>query len=154
MAGSYYTKSTHGDWLLRCLKTQDGKDPCELYQLMKDSEGSPVAEVSVIPFTGKAAAILNFVAPLETDLGTGLGLQIDSGKNSAFPFMVCARIGCISRVGMTEAELAALKKGNAATVSLLPFGGEPDKNTVKLNLSLKGFTAGFDELQNVMKALQ
>lgn len=150
--GAYYTKGTHGDWQLRCMKAPEGQDPCELYQLMKDAQGAAVAEVSVIPFTGRAAAVVNFVSPLETDLTTGLGFQIDSGKNSAYPFLVCAQIGCIARVGMTEAELAAMKNGNAATVSLLPYGGEAAKNTVKLTLSLKGFTAGFDALKAAMPA--
>lgn len=150
--GAYYTKGTHGDWQLRCMKAPEGQDPCELYQLMKDAQGAAVAEVSVIPFTGRAAAVVNFVSPLETDLTTGLGFQIDSGKNNAYPFLVCAQIGCIARVGMTEAELAGLKNGNSATVSLLPYGGEAAKNTVKLTLSLKGFTAGFDALKAAMPA--
>lgn len=152
--GAYYNKSTHDDWLLRCLKTQDGKDPCELYQLLKDQAGKSVAEVSVIPFTGEAAAIINFVAPLETDLQAGLGLQIDAGKNNAYPFLVCAPVGCVSRIGLTEAELGRFKNGNKATVSLLPFGADPKANLVKLDVSLKGFTAGFNALQEVVKANQ
>ena len=152
--GASYNKSTHDDWLLRCLKTQDGKDPCELYQLLKDQAGKSVAEVSVIPFTGEAAAIINFVAPLETDLQAGLGLQIDAGKNNAYPFLVCAPVGCVSRIGLTEAELGRFKNGNKATVSLLPFGADPKANLVKLDLSLKGFTAGFNALQEVVKANQ
>ena len=147
----YYTKSTHNDWTLRCMHAKDGgKDPCELYQLLKDDKGGPVGEASVIPFAGKAAAILNFVAPLETDLSTGMGLQVGNGKNSAYPFMVCAPIGCIARIGFSEAELGNLKKSSSATVSLLPFGGDPAKNVVKLNLSLKGFTAGFDAVSKEM----
>lgn len=152
--GAYYNKSTHDAWLLRCLKTQDGKDPCELYQLLKDQAGKSVAEVSVIPFTGEAAAIINFVAPLETDLQAGLGLQIDAGKNNAYPFLVCAPVGCVSRIGLTEAELGRFKNGNKATVSLLPFGADPKANLVKLDVSLKGFTAGFNALQEVVKANQ
>ena len=152
--GSYYTKSTHDDWLLRCLKTPDGKDPCELYQLLKDQADKPVAEVSVIPFSGKAAAIVNFVAPLETDLQGGLGLKIDAGKDNRYPFLVCVPVGCISRVGMTDAEVGALKSGSKATVSLLPFGADPAKDQVGLDMSLKGFTAGFTALQDAVKAEQ
>lgn len=48
----------------------------------------------------------------------------------------------------------SLKRGNKATVSLLPFGGKMDENLVKLNLSLSGFTAGFDELKKVAEAAQ
>lgn len=143
-AGTFYTKSTHTDWTLRCMKTQDGNDPCELYQLMKDEQGSAVAEISVIPYKGEAAAILNFVAPLETDLGAGLGLQVDSAKAAKYPFMVCAPIGCISRIGISQAELDGLKRGSQATVNLVPFGSEAEKDAVRVNMSLKGFTAGFD----------
>lgn len=150
--GSYYTKSTHGDWQLRCLRTQDGKDPCELYQLLRDDQQTPVAEISVVPFSGEAAAVLNFVAPLETNLEAGMGLQIDAGKNNRYPFMVCAPIGCVSRIGMSQAELDSLKRGNKATVSLLPFGGTMEENLVRLNVSLSGFTAGFDELVKVLEA--
>ena len=81
-----------------------------------------------------------------------MGLQIDSGKNNRYPFMVCAPIGCVSRIGMTQAELDSLKRGNKATVSLLPFGGTMEKNLVQLNVSLSGFTAGFDELVKVLEA--
>ena len=126
------------------MKTQDGNDPCELYQLMKDEQGSAVAEISVIPYKGEAAAILNFVAPLETDLGAGLGLQVDSAKAAKYPFMVCAPIGCISRIGISQAELDGLKRGSQATVNLVPFGSEAEKDAVRVNMSLKGFTAGFD----------
>lgn len=152
--GSYYTKTTHGDWQLRCLRTQDGKDPCELYQLLRDDQETPVAEISVIPFSGEPAAILNFVAPLETNLEAGMGLQIDSAENKRYPFLVCAPIGCVSRIGLTEAELNSLKRGNNATLSLLPFGGTMEENLVRLNLSLAGFTAGFDELKTVQAASQ
>lgn len=143
--GQTYAKSTQGDWTLRCMKTQDGKDPCELYQLLKDKNGASVAEASVLPMTGQVSAVITFVSPLETDLQAGLGLQIDAGKASRYPFMLCAPVGCISRIGLTDAELAPMKKGNAATVTLLPFGAPKDQ-LVSLNLSLKGFTAGLDAL--------
>ncbi len=150
--GQTYVRATHGDWALRCIKTPDGKDPCELYQLLKDADGGAVAEASVVPVEGKVAAIVTFVAPLETDLQHGLQLQIDSNKAMAYPFMVCAQIGCISRVGLTEAELGALKRGKAGNVSLRPFGA-PEDQQVKLNLSLTGFTAGFDAVTAAMKEL-
>ncbi|MBV0892419.1 invasion associated locus B family protein [Paracoccus sp. Z118] len=144
--GTYYAKSTHGDWAVRCMRTPDGNDPCELYQLLKDDQDVAVAEVSVIPFEGEAAAIMNFVAPLETDLSAGLGFRVDSGAEQRYPFMVCAAVGCISRVGLTQAELGGLKRGGSGTVSLLPFGGDPEQHMVRLPLSLSGFTAGFDAM--------
>ncbi|MDS9468509.1 invasion associated locus B family protein [Paracoccus sp. MBLB3053] len=150
--GQPYAKSTHGDWTLRCMKTQDGKDPCELYQLLKDQNGTAVAETSILPMNEQVSAIVTFVAPLETDLQAGLSLQIDSGKTARYPFMVCAQVGCLSRIGLTDADLAPMKKGNVATVTLLPFGA-PKEQLVKLSLSLKGFTAGMDALVAANKDL-
>ncbi|QFQ87085.1 invasion associated locus B family protein [Paracoccus kondratievae] len=148
--GQPYAKSTHGDWTLRCMKTQEGKDPCELYQLLKDQEGAPVAEASIIPMTGNVQAVITFIAPLETDLQAGLGMQIDAGKEARYPFMLCARVGCISRIGLADGELAPMKRGKAATISVLPFGA-PKEQLVKLPMSLSGFTAGMTALAEANK---
>lgn len=144
--GAFYVDSTHGDWTLRCQRTPDGKDPCELYQLMRDGEGNAVAEISMIPLEGKAAAGATLVAPLETDLVPGIGFKVDAGKQQAYPFSFCAPVGCVSRVGFTQAELDALKRGKQVTVSLLPYGVGPDER-VELGLSLGGFTAAWDALK-------
>ena len=151
--GQPYAKETHGDWTLRCMKTETGADPCELYQLLKDAENSPVAEASVIPMSGgKVEAVITFVAPLETDLSLGLGLQVDAAQEARYPFMLCARIGCISRIGLEPAQLDPLKRGKSATISVLPFGA-PKEEMVKLPLSLAGFTAGMTALVEANKAV-
>ena len=81
----------------------------------------------------------------ETDLIEGLGFRVDSGEMRGYPFSFCAPVGCFSRLGFTQAELNGMKRGNKATVQLLPFGGDP-KKPVQLEISLSGFTAAFDEL--------
>ncbi|WP_374421976.1 invasion associated locus B family protein [Paracoccus sp. (in: a-proteobacteria)] len=150
--GQPYAKETHGAWTLRCMKTESGNDPCELYQLLRDQNNSPVAEASVIPMTGEVQAVITFIAPLETDLQAGLGLQIDSDKVARYPFMLCAQVGCISRIGLAEAELGPLKRGNKATISVLPFGSKKD-GLVQLPMSLSGFTAGMTALVEANKNL-
>lgn len=146
--GSYYVKSTHTDWMLRCIRAAQGQDPCELYQLMKDGEGNSVAEITLIPLKNSdVAAGATIIAPLETDLIRGLGFAVDSGKAQQYPFSFCAPVGCVARIGFAEPELAKLKGGNKAKLSLMPFGGDP-KNPVQLDLSLSGFTAAFNELSN------
>lgn len=144
--GQYYAKETHQDWTTRCLKAEQGKDPCELYQLLKDSEGNSVAEMTLIPLrNGEVAAGATMIAPLETDLVQGLGFAVGTGEPRGYPFNFCAPVGCISRMGFTQAELASLKGGKDATITLLPFGGDRE-NPVQLKLSLAGFTAAFDAL--------
>lgn len=151
--GQPYARETHGDWTLRCMKTESGNDPCELYQLLRDANNSPVAEASVIPMTGNVQAVITFIAPLETDLQTGLGLQIDAAQEARYPFMLCAQVGCISRIGLADAELGPLKRGNKATISVLPFGAAKEE-MVKLPMSLSGFTAGMNALVEANKNLQ
>lgn len=144
--GSYYVKATHSDWMIRCLRTENNTDPCELYQLLNDSDGNSVAEMTLIPLkNGEVAAGATMVVPLETDLTKGLSLATDSGKANAYPFSFCAPVGCVSRMGFTSGELSALRAGSKAKISLLPFGADPSK-PVELELSLAGFTAGFEAL--------
>uniref|UniRef100_UPI001A8EFD47 invasion associated locus B family protein n=1 Tax=Paracoccus shandongensis TaxID=2816048 RepID=UPI001A8EFD47 len=145
--GQYYVKSTTQDWTTRCLKAEQGKDPCELYQLLKDGEGNSVAEMTLIPLKNNkdVAAGATLVAPLETDLIQGLGFAVGQGEARGYPFSFCAPVGCVSRLGFTQAELDALKRGSEATLTLLPFGGNRE-NPVRLKLSLSGFTAAFDAL--------
>ena len=144
--GQAYVDSMQGDWTLRCIKAPEGSDPCELYQLLEDDKGNSVAEFSIIPLSGKAAAGATIVAPLETDLVTGLGFKVDTGKVLGYPFNFCAPIGCIARIGFTQAEVDALKRGKSAMVTLLPYGAEPEQK-VDLPLSLTGFTAGMEAVR-------
>ncbi|WBU65506.1 invasion associated locus B family protein [Paracoccus aerodenitrificans] len=153
--GSYYERESHQDWSLRCIRTESGADPCELYQLMRDGQGNSVAEITLIPLQNGAEAVAGatIVSPLETDLTAGLALRVDSAQPKAYPFNFCAPVGCVSRVGLTEAELNSLKRGNQATVSLLPYGATPDQ-VVELPLSLTGFTAGYTALETAVTEMR
>ena len=145
--GKAYTASTHGDWQLQCIRTEDGNDPCEIYQVLKDATGQAVADISLLalPAGNEAVAGATIMAPLETLLPPGLAISVDSGKPRAYPFTFCAQPGCFARVGLTEAELASFKKGNKATLSLVPVAA-PDKR-IDVEISLSGFTAAFDAVK-------
>ena len=56
--GKPYTKKEIGSWEMRCIKTEEEVDPCQMYQLLADGEGAPVAEVSLfrLPDGGQAKA--------------------------------------------------------------------------------------------------
>ncbi|WP_103173199.1 invasion associated locus B family protein [Paracoccus sp. SY] len=150
--GQYYVKETHQDWTTRCLKAEQGKDPCELYQLLKDGDGNSVAEMTMIPLrNSEVAAGATLVAPLETDLVQGLGFAVGTAEPRGYPFNFCAPVGCVSRMGFTQAELDGMKRGANATVTLLPFGADRE-NPVRLTLSLSGFTAAFDALSAYAEA--
>jgi invasion protein IalB len=142
--GDTYTAATFEDWQQRCVRTESGADPCQLYKLLKDADGNNVAEFTVFGLPegaeGPAVAGATFVAPLETLLTAGMRLQIDGGQSKAYPFTFCAQIGCVVRLGFTAEDVAAMKQGANAVISIVPFVA-PDQ-TVTLDVSLKGFTAG------------
>ena len=139
-----YVKQEFDSWQLTCAKVAEGPEPCQLYQLLKDQKGTSTAEISMValPEGGQAAAGATIITPLETLLPANITLQIDTAKPKVYPFTFCAPIGCVSRVGFTKAEIDALKKGAKASMTIVPAAAPSQK--VVLDISLKGFTAGFD----------
>lgn len=142
--GQTYDKTTFDDWSLRCLKTEDGNDPCQLYQLLKDADGNAVAEISVrtLPAGTDAVAGATIVAPLETLLTQPLVLTVDGGEARRYPFRFCNRAGCVAQIGFTADEIAQFKRGAAGKLTLVP-AADPEVK-VDLVISLRGFTAGYD----------
>jgi invasion protein IalB len=152
--GSEYVKESFDAWDLRCIRSQDGKDPCQLYQLLKDAQGGGVAEISIIPLPpgGKAVAGATIVTPLETLLTEQVTLGLDGAEAKKYPFTFCTAAGCVARVGFTADEIAAFKKGAKAVMTIVPLAA-PDQK-VNLDVSLKGFTAGFDAVSKVTGAAE
>ena len=141
--GQTYLAANFEVWEQRCIKTEDGSDPCQLYQLLKDANGGPVAEISIfdLPAGSQAAAGATVIAPLETLLTANMQISIDAGKAKIYPFTFCAPLGCVSRIGLTAEEVDQFRKGAGAKMTIVPAVA-PDQK-VELVISLKGFTAGF-----------
>ena len=150
--GKTYLANTFDAWEQRCLKTADGSDPCQLYQLLKDKDGNAVAEISIfdLPADSVAVAGATVMVPLETLLTANLRIGVDTAKQKLYPFTYCTAQGCVSRVGFTAEELSALKKGVKGTMTIVPAVA-PDK-TVDLAISLKSFTKGFDAMKAANEA--
>jgi invasion protein IalB len=142
--GDTYVAASFEAWEQRCVRTENGFDPCQLYMLLKDKDGNNVAEFTVFGLPkgseGPAVAGATFIAPLETLLTAGMVLQIDAGNPKAYPFTFCTQIGCIARIGFTAEEVDQMKKGANAKITIVPFVAPNER--VELALSLKGFTAG------------
>lgn len=149
--GQTYVRSTHTDWELRCVKAAEGTDPCQMYQLLRDAQGTAVAEINLfnLPAGQQAVAGANVVTPLETLLTAQLRLAVDSGEPRRYPYSFCAQYaadqyGCFARLGFIQAEIDQFKRGSAATVTIVPVAAPNDE--VKLTLSLSGFTAAWDAM--------
>ena len=144
VVGEIYTREEFGDWDMRCVRTADKKDPCQMYQLLQDADGNSVAEISLFQLIdgGAAVAGATIIAPLETLLTEQLTIGVDGGSTKRYPFSWCTTQGCFARIGFTEDSLNGFRRGTSATVSIVPVAA-PDKRVV-LTLSLSGFTAGYE----------
>ncbi len=144
--GQTYVKEVIGDWELQCAHNPEGEDPCQLYQLLKDGAGNPVAEISFLrlPDGGQAMAGATVIAPLETLLQQQLTLSIDNGTARRYSFRFCGQQGCIAQIGFSPDEVAAFKAGNVAKAVIVPARA-PDQK-VELPISLIGFTKAFDAI--------
>ncbi|NBZ87957.1 invasion associated locus B family protein [Stagnihabitans tardus] len=144
--GQLYLASKSEAWEKRCIKATEGKDPCQLYQLLMGADGNPVAEVSffTLPEGGQAVAGATIVVPLETLLTANIRVGVDATQGKLYPYSYCNINGCIAKVGFTAEEIKAMQSGNQSIITIVPAAAP--KETVKIAISLKGFTAGLDSL--------
>ena len=144
-----YFREESGDWKLECLKTGQDAEPCQLFQAAFDDQGNQLSNIRLfrLPEGGPAAAGAVIAVPLEVLLTGQLTLTVDEGKTKRYPFSVCDPLGCYARIGLTDEEIAELKRGAKATIQVVPFVAPNERMTV--TLSLKGFTAGFDKITPV-----
>ncbi len=140
--GSVYIEAEFTDWELRCIRSEAEIDPCQLYQLLDDGNGNPIAEINIFPLIGQdAAAGATVVTPLETLLTENLRMSVDGGAAKVYPFSWCSQVGCFSRLGLSNDDIASFRRGNIARLTIVPVVA-PDQR-VNLEVSLSGFTAAF-----------
>lgn len=149
--GERYSKAKHGDWDLACIKTEAETDPCSLLQIINDKDGNPIAEFSLFRISNgtQAVAGATVIVPLETLLPAQLTISVDGDAGKRYNYSFCNPIGCVAQIGLTESDVAAFKRGVKAKISLRPAPA-PDQ-LIELEMSLKGFTAGFEVVDVVSK---
>lgn len=148
--GGTYVLEEHGDWQIRCIRAPEGQeDPCQLYQLLVDDTDNPTAEFNlfVLPAGGEVEAGATVITPLDTLLTPQLRMRVDDGQTLRFPFSFCQTIGCFVRIGLSSADVDVLKAGGEATITIVPLTAADQ--TVDLTVSLTGFTAGYEALQEL-----
>jgi invasion protein IalB len=136
-----------GDWNLIC---EPSGSPCAMTQLGKDPNGSPAIEVVVRKVDDEEAkingvkveAVADIITPLGVLLEFGVRLKIDDQEERAAPFRICQQHGCLVREPLSDEVLVAMKKGNAAVVTVAADGAGP----VDIKISLAGFTKAFNSL--------
>lgn len=144
--GETYIEAQKGDWVLRCIATADGNDPCEMYQLIVTGDDTAIAELTIfsIPAGGPAVSGANFVVPLETLLSNPMELQFSEDVVKQYPYSYCTKVGCLVRIGFTADDIEALKKGDQAVMTINHMSA-PDQ-PIAVPISLSGFTAIYSQL--------
>ncbi len=147
--GERYSEEKFGDWDLACIKTNAENDPCSILQILTDAQDNPTAEVSIFRLEGAGQAVAGgtIVVPLETLLTAQVTLAVDGGNAKRYNFSFCNPLGCVAQVGFTQEDIDAFKRGNEATLSIVPAPA-PDQ-VVALSMSLSGFTAAYDAVDIV-----
>ena len=143
--GQTYVREVVQDWEIQCVKTETGEgEPCQMYQLLQNEAGNPVAEVSLfkLPQGGQAVAGATVIVPLETALQAQLRIAVDGAQSKRYPYSLCNQIGCFARIGLTESDLNGFKRGAKAVVTIIPFVAQDQQ--IQLDMSLSGFTASYD----------
>ncbi|OSP55236.1 invasion associated locus B family protein [Pseudoruegeria sp. SK021] len=143
--GETYGGDSFTDWVNRCIRVDDAPDPCEIHQTLMDAQGTRTAEINIFPLDRPGiAAGASIITPLETLLTRNLTLSIDGAEARVYPYTFCSQIGCVAQIGLSAEELAAFRGGKEAKITIVPVAAPNQQVTV--NVSLAGFTAGFNSL--------
>tara|TARA_B100000700_G_C14745963_1_gene715236 strand:+ start:272 stop:838 length:567 start_codon:yes stop_codon:yes gene_type:complete len=142
--GQPYIAEQFDSWALRCLRTNDPSDPCEMYQLMLNEQNQPMSEISIfrLPKDSVVAAGANVIVPLETLLTEPLTIKYNKDKIKQYPFTFCNKVGCIARIGFSNEEVELMKMGKSVQVTV--FHISDTVNPITFSMSLKGFTAAYN----------
>lgn len=162
-------KATHGDWTVRCqtLKVRvppqqagggSGKgdkatgeirevEQCGMAQRVTSEKNKNIfLNIVVLKREKKDEKAppgeIQLVAPLGVFLPGGVAMEVDSSPIGRIGFLSCQPYGCVTVSELTDDLLGKLKKGSAANMIIYVAPGQG----VPLTISLKGFTAAFDEL--------
>lgn len=155
-AGEPYVAEIFRDWQVRCIRSEgeDIPDRCEMFQLLEEENGNPVAEFRIAAALiddGETVANATILTPLDTLLSPGLQIRVDDAEPAVVPYAFCRPIGCFVQLSLTEENVAQFENGADTQVVLFALlrdelgqmGGAPVPTTA----SLRGFTAAFDSLQ-------
>jgi invasion protein IalB len=126
------------DWRVVCSSQQGG---CTLnHDVLRDTGGTLVSMVLDNPATGSTISI---TVPHGVLLDAGLGFSIASEPMRVRPYEACNAAGCFAFVTMDGDTLKSMQANMEGQVVVAPGNGSP----VTIPISLKGFAAGYAELQ-------
>lgn len=150
--------ATHGDWKIQCSQfpnpAAEGKSDsgtpatirsCGMTQSATNAERQNVG-LTLVFFKQKQGdkdvTMMRILVPIGVYLPTGIALEIDSNPVGRIPFVQCLPQFCMAIAEATPESLEKLKKGQKANFIIYEGPGAG----LGIEVSLKGFTAGLNEL--------
>tara|TARA_B100000767_G_scaffold266093_1_gene282991 strand:- start:252 stop:686 length:435 start_codon:yes stop_codon:yes gene_type:complete len=92
----------------------------------------------------KVVPVLSIRLPLNVDLKKQPLIQIDKKNVLNIPFTHCnPKDGCVTQTAINDEVIKLFKSGKELTLVMLPYGS---KDTMSINLPLKGFSKAYSSL--------
>jgi invasion protein IalB len=144
--GLEMTERKFQDWTLRCGRSQQGPEVCEVQQQTIDNEGRTVMAVAVGTLPGTSDLGLLIILPLRILLPSGVALAIDGGSEIPLQVDWCEQHGCRIEMLIGSDLLNRLKAGHEAKVFFEALDPEGQRRSLGYPISLLGLTAALNEL--------
>lgn len=149
--------ATHGAWKVQCEEMpagdaaaglEPGQKMCVMVQVTR-SEKNPKAGLTLVLVKskqgGKNVTMMRVIAPIGVFLPTGVALEIDGAAVGRVPFTRCMPQICMAFAEASPETLDKMKKGSAANFIIYEAPGLG----LPMKISLDGFSAAFDALENL-----
>lgn len=134
-------------WTLRCQLVESGSERCEMFQQQSDTATSEVvlhAAVGYVPAVDKYGLLV--VMPLGISLPPGVFIRIDEGAPQPVSVERCDQQGCRVEILLDDDLLEKLKAGSKLVAIFHAYDDDGKRERVGVPVSLKGFTAAFNEI--------
>jgi invasion protein IalB len=131
----------YSPWIKVCGKGPEtnNKQVCVLTKDGRLENGMPVAVVQLFEPEGEPK-VLRVTVPLGMQLQHGTRMIIDQGQPAQEPYKICFPVGCMSDYPVTDATIAAMKKGKQIVLQAINMQGTP----ISLPLPLNDFAKAYD----------
>jgi invasion protein IalB len=134
------------DWRVRCGRPDESApEQCHIGQTVVVKEtGKPFLYVGIGYAANRGKDPLLFVTvPLGIHLPSGVTLQVESAQPVSLTVERCDRNGCHAVLALDDMLIASMRKGLVARFGL----ADATRQSVRVPISLKGFTAGLKALR-------
>lgn len=147
--GASSLQETYEDWRVNCVSEEEGASCLLVQRQMTRDTGQLLLSVELTTTaSGELSGVI--ALPLGLRLDAGVTLQVDDGELAGpLPFSTCLPQGCLVPIAPDETVRTALREGETLKLAARLLDGR----TINFSVSLDGFAAAEDRLQNLMASM-